>query len=181
MVCDRCVLVITDVMFKLNYQPISVIMGEVNLVEPVLSDDALEQIKNTIEPLGFELVDDKKQAQIEQIKTALILLVHGNQDLENIKLSSYVAERIGRDYQSLSQIFSSVGGLTIEKYFIHLKVERVKELLVYDELRLTEIAFRLGYSSQAHLSAQFKQATGMTPTAFKKLKDNKRRLPLDKI
>lgn len=181
MVCDRCVLVIKNVMQELQFQPASVIMGEVDFAGRVLSGDDLNKIKQSIVPLGFELVSNKKQALIEHIKTALIQLVHGGHELDNIKLSDYLKTQIQHDYQSLSHLFSSVEGMTIEKYFIHLKVERIKELLVYDELNLTEISYRLGYSSLAHLSSQFKQTTGMTPTAFKKLKDNSQRRPLDKL
>ena len=181
MVCDRCVLVIKNIMQELQYPPVSVIMGEVDLAGHVLNEKDISKIRQAIEPLGFELVSNRKQALIEQIKTSLIQLLHGRQDLENIKLSDYIATEIKQDYQSLSQLFSSVEGITIEKYFIRLKVERIKELLVYDELNLTEISWRLAYSSLAHLSSQFKKITGMTPTAFKKLNDNKQRRSLDKI
>lgn len=181
MVCDRCVLAIWRVMFELDQQPASVTMGEIDFADRILSDDDVDQIRLAIEPLGFELVSTRKQAFIEQIKTSLIQLVHGGHELENIKLSDHLGRVIKQDYQSLSQLFSSVEGLTIEKYFIRLKVERVKELLVYDELNLTEISYRLGYSSLAHLSSQFKQITGMTPTAFKNLKGNKQRRSLDKL
>jgi len=178
MVCDRCVLVIKNVMQELQLQPDSIIMGEVDFSGHVLNEYEMEKIKLAIEPLGFELLSNKKQAVIERIKTALIQLVHGKQEIEKIKLSNYISAEIKQDYHSLSHLFSSVEGVTIEKYFIHLKVERIKELLAYAELSLTEISFQLGYSSLAHLSAQFKQVTGMTPSAFKK---NKQRLALDKI
>jgi AraC-like DNA-binding protein len=181
MVCDRCILVIKNVMHELNLQPVSVIMGEVDLDDHELNEEELIQIKQAIEPLGFELVSNKKQALIEQIKTMLIKLVHGDNDLEKLKLSVYISAVLNQDYQALSHLFSSVEGITIEKYFIHLKVERIKELLVYDELNLTEISYQLGYSSLAHLSSQFKQITGLTPSAFKKVKDNKQRRSLDKI
>ena len=181
MVCDRCVLVIKNVMQELQLQPESIIMGEVCFSDYVLNENEMQEIKLAIEPLGFELLSNKKQAVIEQIKTTLIQLVHGKQELEQIKLSDYIAAEIKQDYHSLSHLFSSVEGVTIEKYFIHLKIERIKELLVYQELSLTEISFQLGYSSLAHLSAQFKQVTGMTPSAFKKNKNNKNRLALDKI
>ena len=181
MVCERCVMVIENVMQGLGLKPLSVIMGEVDFADDAINSDVLEKIRLEIEPLGFELLSNKKHALIEQVKTVLIKLLHKGHDLENIKLSDYLKTELKQDYQSLSQLFSSVEGKTIEKYFIHLKVERVKELLVYNELTLTEISYRLGYSSLAHLSSQFKQVTGMSPSAFKKIKDNRQRLPLDKI
>ncbi len=182
MVCDRCVLVIKNTLDALGYPSANVLMGEVRFDNQTLSAAEIENIKQAIEPLGFELISNKKQALIEHIKTALIELTHGGtENLDNIRLSDYLATRLRHDYSSLSHLFSSVEGITIEKYFIQLKVERIKELLVYDELSQSEIAWRLGYSSPAHLSAQFKQVTGMTPSAFKKLKDNKQRRPLDKL
>ena len=181
MVCERCVLAIEQLMQELGYHPLLVIMGEVELREDSLAEQEIEQIKQAIEALGFELLGNKKQAQIEQIKTSLIQLIHTDQELQRLKLSDYLTTATGQDYQSLSQLFSSCEGLTIEKYFIQLKIERIKELLVYDELSLTEISYRLGYSSLAHLSSQFKQITGINPSTFKRLKDNRQRHPLDKI
>jgi AraC-like DNA-binding protein len=181
MVCNRCVLVIRNTLENLGYPSVLVSMGEVDFENQPLSKADIEQIEQAIEPLGFELIGDKKLAMIERIKTSLIELTNGDTVLDDFKLSDYVAAQLKQDYHSLSHLFSSVEGITIEKYFILLKVERIKELLVYDELSQSEIAWRLGYSSPAHLSAQFKQVTGMTPSAFKKLKDNKQRRPLDKI
>lgn len=181
MVCDRCVLVIKNTMAQLGYPDASVVMGEVVFNEQTLSKQDIEAIRQAIEPLGFELVGNKKQALIEHIKTALIDLSHGDSQLEDVKLSDYIATQLKQDYPSLSHLFSSVEDVTIEKYYIQLKVERIKELLVYDELSQAEIAWRLGYSSPAHLSTQFKQVTGMTPGAFKKLKDHRQRRPLDKL
>jgi len=181
MVCDRCVLAVKNVMRELQLQPDSIIMGEVDFSDYVLNEYEMEKIKLAIESLGFELLSNKKQALIEQIKTTLIQLVHGTQELEQIKLSDYIAAEIKADYHSLSHLFSSVEGMTIEKYFIRLKIERIKELLAYAELSLTEISFQLGYSSLAHLSAQFKQVTGMTPSAFKKNNHDLIRGSLDKI
>jgi len=181
MVCERCILVINNTLAQLGYGSTNVLMGEINFVEENLSEQDIARIQQAIEPLGFELVSNRKQAMIEHIKSALIELTHGERHLENIKLSRYIASRLKQDYQSLSHLFSSVEGITIEKYFIQLKIERIKELLVYGELSQTEIAWQLGYSSPAYLSSQFKQITGMTPSAFKSLKDNKQRRPLDKI
>ena len=181
MVCDRCVLVIKNTLKALGYPKASVSMGEIDFSDQVLSEQDIAQIKKAIEPPGFELVSTRKQMLIEQIKFSLIQLTDGRQSLADTKLSDYLSARLRQDYSSLSHLFSSIEGITIEKYFIHLKVERVKELLVYDELSQSEIAYRLDYSSPAHLSSQFKQVTGMTPGAFKKLKGNKHRRPLDKI
>jgi len=181
MVCDRCILVIKTVMQDLQLQPTSIVMGEVEFVDDVLNDEVIKKIQQAIEPLGFELLSDKKQALVEQIKTTLIKLVHGVDELEQIKLSDYIATEIEQDYYTLSHLFSSAEGITVEKYFIHLKVERIKELLAYRELSLTEISFQLGYSSLAHLSAQFKQVTGVTPSVYKKNKNNEQRRALDKI
>ena len=181
MVCDRCVLVIKNTLMQLGFNSANVLMGEINFAEASLSEQDITRIKQAIEPLGFELVSNRKQAMIENIKSGLIELTHGDEHLEDIKLSDYVANKLKQDYHSLSHLFSSVEGVTIEKYYIQLKIERIKELLVYDELSQTEIAWQLGYSSPAHLSSQFKQITGMTPSAFKSLKDNKQRRPLDKI
>jgi len=181
MVCGRCVLVIENVLQTLKLDFSSVIMGEIELKSETLDDEKIQQIKQAIEPLGFELIGNQKQAQIALTKTALIQLIHGDKDLESIKLSEFISAELKLDYQSLSQLFSSVEGITVEKYFIQLKIERVKELLVYDELNLTQISYRLGYSSLAHLSSQFKQITGMSPSAFKKIKNNRQRQALDKI
>lgn len=181
MVCNRCVLAIKNTMESLGYPSALVSMGEVDFENRTLSKTDIDLIQQAIEPLGFELISDKKQALIERVKTSLIELTYGDTVLDDFKLSDYLATQIKQDYHALSHLFSSVEGVTIEKYFIQLKIERIKELLVYDELSQSEIAWRLGYSSPAHLSAQFKQITGMTPTAFKKLKDNKQRRPLDKI
>lgn len=181
MVCDRCVLVIKNTIKALGYETASVSMGEIDFSDQTLVEQDIVQIKEAIEPLGFELVSNRKQVLIEQIKYLLIQLTDGRQDLRETKLSDYLSTKLRQDYSSLSHLFSSIEGVTIEKYFIHLKVERVKELLVYDELSQSEIAYRLEYSSPAHLSTQFKQVTGMTPGAFKRLKDNRKRRPLDKI
>ena len=133
-----------------------------------------------LEAVGFYLIDDKKSRLIEQIKTLVIELVHYNSNNLKINLSDYISEKLHHDYNYISNLFSEVEGTTIEKYFITQKIERVKELLVYDELTLNEIADQLNYSSTAHLSAQFKKVTGFTPSYFKKIKENKRK-PLDEV
>lgn len=140
-----------------------------------------EELRTRLAALGFELFDDRKARLIEQIKTAIIHLVHHSDDEKlKVNLSDHLAEVTGRDYNSLSSLFSDVEGLTIERFVILQRIERVKELLVYDELSLSEIAYKLGYSSVAHLSAQFKKITGLTPTHYRQIRDQKRK-PLDDV
>ena len=180
MVCDRCNLAVSSLLDEMKLKPVSVELGQVNFGEQHLTDAVLNDLKLKLELLGFELLDDKKSRLIDKIKTSIIELVHGEHSLENIKLSNYVKEYVNYDYNHVSHLFSNTEGITIEQYFINQKIEKIKELLIYDELSATEIAYRLGYSSLAHLSGQFKKHTGMTPSQFKKLKDVKFRKSLDK-
>lgn len=180
MVCDRCKLVIGNVVEQLGLSPAVIDLGLLEFAND-LTDQQLQDLQQQIEPLGFALVNDKKTQLIESIKSEIIRLVHNEQALEKIKLSDYLKKRLHHDYNYLSNLFSSVEGTTIEHYHIKQKIERAKELLVYDELTLTQIADQLGYSSVAHLSSQFKKVTGLTPTHFKRLKDAKHRQPLDKV
>ena len=180
MVCARCNRVVAEELQQLGYQVLSVSLGEAEISSPDNTFD-MEQIKEVLTSNGFELLDDRKTQLIEQIKLAIIELVHrqGEADL-HINTSDYLAEKIGLEYSYLSSLFSSHEGITIEKYLILQRIERVKELLVYNELSLKEIAFKLGYSSVAHLSNQFKKVTGLTPSYFKEIKDNKRKT-IDKV
>ena len=133
-------------------------------------------IKNVLKENGFEVIDDRKSQLIDNIKTLIIEKIHhAKGSFEPINSSDYIAREIGSDYSYLSNLFSSVEGITIEKYIINQKIEKVKELLVYNELSLSEISCQLGYSSVQHLSSQFKKVTGLTPTHFKKLGGNKRK------
>ena len=159
---------------KAGLQAISVELGEVELVEEP-NADALQQLDKSLRQLGFEIIDDRKSRIIEQVKTAVISLIHYNQNQQNLNLSVYLAQQLNYDYGYLSNLFSEVEGSTIEKYFIAQKTEKVKELMMYDELTLSQIADQLGYSSVAHLSAQFKKQTGLTPTFYRSLKQNQRR------
>ncbi len=180
MVCDRCIMVVKD-LFEQNGHILSNIqLGQITLnTEPDTTQ--LEILRNRLQELGFELLDDKKAKTVERIKTVIVSLIHGSQDEEfNLKLSAILEEKTGLDYHYLSSLFSAVEGITIERYAILQRIERVKELLIYDEKSLSEIAFEMGYSSVQHLSQQFKKTTGLTPSHFKQLKDNKRK-PLDKI
>ena len=180
MVCDRCVMVVRQQLdqLQLPYQQIQ--LGQVELKEAPRAE-SLEQLRQLLEQQGFELLDDKKAKTVERIKTTIVSLIHGKDaDEFNLKLSAMLQEKLGLDYHYLSSLFSSVEGITIEKYAILQRIEKVKELLMYDEKNLGEIAFEMGYSSTQHLSQQFKKITGLTPSHFKKLKDNKRK-SLDKI
>lgn len=179
MVCNRCIMVVKTQLEALGLQPVSVELGIAILPDRV-TDEVYRAVKESLEPFGFELIDDRKSQIIEQIKDAIIELVHYNDGDLRVNLSGYLASKLNRDYSSLSKLFSEVTNTTIEKYVIAQKIERAKELLVYGELSLNEIADRLNYSSAAYLSAQFKSVTGLTPSYFKKIKENKRK-PLDEV
>ncbi len=157
-----------------GYQPIFVNLGEVE-IQGVLSKDQLAQLDNSLKSLDFEIIDDKKSQTIEKIKTAIVTLVHHSDQNIKTNLSQFISSQIHQDYNYLSNLFSEVEGTTIEKYFITQRIEKVKELIVYDELSLSEIAYQLGYSSVAYLSNQFKKITGFTPSYFKSLKEDKRK------
>lgn len=180
MVCDRCIKVVGEELEKLGLEVLQVDLGKVKL-EKEIQPEQLQSIKNLLLKNGFELIVGKNSQLIEQIKTLIIQLIHRDRsNTLNINYSQYLAENIGKDYSYLSNLFSSVENITIEKYIILQKIERVKELLVYDEQTLSEIAYLLGYSSVQHLSSQFKKVTGLTPSHFKKIKNLKRK-PLDQL
>ncbi|TDQ24014.1 helix-turn-helix domain-containing protein [Tenacibaculum caenipelagi] len=179
MVCNRCILVIQNELDKLGLSVKNIKLGEVTL-EKELTSEEKEQLGNILLNLGFEIIDDKKSRIIEHIKNVIINLVHHQDNDIKMNLSEVVSKELNHDYNYLSNLFSEVEGTTIEKYFIAQKIEKVKELLVYDELSLSEIAFRLNYSSVAYLSNQFKKVTGLTPSHFKKIREDKRK-PLDKV
>ncbi|HPH90420.1 MAG TPA: AraC family transcriptional regulator [Ferruginibacter sp.] len=174
MVCSRCKMVVKSHLENNGYQPIFVNLGEVE-IQGVLSKDQLAQLDNSLKSLGFEIIDDKKSQTIEKIKTAIVTLVHHSDQNIKTNLSQFISSQIHQDYNYLSNLFSEVEGTTIEKYFITQRIEKVKELIVYDELSLSEIAYQLGYSSVAYLSNQFKKITGFTPSYFKSLKEDKRK------
>lgn len=164
---------------KLKLHPLSIRLGEVEMVENI-SDETKEELKQNLSRVGFELINDKRGRIIEQVKAAIISLVQEKNAASDQNLSDYLVKLIHFEYSYLSTLFSEVEGITIEKYYILQKIERVKELLMYDELSLSEIAFKMNYSSVAHLSAQFKKVTGFTPSYFKQLKEKKRK-PLDEL
>ena len=179
MVCNRCIMVVGQEIQKLDLHPSEIRLGEV-LFEKELDKEQRQQISASLVPLGFELIDDKKSQTIEKIKTLVRELVHGQDGEAKGNLSDILRNEIHHDYNYLSNLFSEVEGITIEKYYIAQRVERVKELLVYDELSLSEIAFQLNYSSVAYLSNQFKKVTGLSPSHFKKIKAEKRK-PVDEV
>jgi AraC family transcriptional regulator len=180
MVCNRCIKVVRDELLGLGYTIQDIELGEVR-IKGELTAQNMDQISQVLTGNGFELIDDKKSRIINRIKTLIIEYIHYDREKPgHMNLSDFLANEIGHDYSYLSNLFSSVEGITIEKYLINQKVEKVKELLVYDELSLNEISYQLGYSSVQHLSNQFKKITGLTPSYFKKIK-NKKRNPLDKI
>lgn len=179
MVCNRCIWVVQNQLEKVGITAQKVSLGEV-VLENDLEDTQLQQLKKVLTPLGFEIIDDKKSKIIEKIKTLIIDLVHHQDNQLPINLSQLLSENLHQDYSHLTQLFSAVEGTTIEKYYILQKIEKVKELLVYDELSLSEIADRLHYSSVGYLSNQFKKVTGLTPTHFKKIGSQKRK-PLDQV
>lgn len=164
---------------KAGLQPVNISLGEVALLkEP--SASTIQKLGTNLSQLGFEILDDSKKKIIEKIKKIIIEQVHYNMGDDRLNLSQILSSALHKDYSYLSNLFSEVEGTTIEKYLIQQKIEKVKELLVYDELSLSEIAFQLGYSSVAHLSAQFKKVTGLSPSYFKK-PGNQNRRSLDKI
>ncbi|GAB3915545.1 helix-turn-helix domain-containing protein [Mucilaginibacter boryungensis] len=179
MVCDRCKMAVKAELAKAGLVPAQIELGEVTFQQAPLAGQ-LTQLQEGLKTLGFELIDDYKSRIIEQIKTTIIDLVHYRTGAQVLKLSVVLADKLNHEYTYLSNLFSSVEGQTIEKYYILQKIERVKELLVYNELTLSQIAYQTGYSSVAHLSAQFKQVTGLTTSAFKAL-NNHNRASLDNL
>ncbi len=173
MVCSRCKMVVKSELEKLGLQLLAVDLGEVE-VTPI-SERQKSEIAEHLKGFGFELIDDKKSRLIEKIKTLIIELVHQQNAQLNTNLSDYLSKNLAQDYSSISNLFSEVEDTTIEKFFINQKIEKVKELLLYDELTLSEIAFQMNYSSVAYLSNQFKKVTGFSPSHYKQLKNNKRK------
>jgi AraC family transcriptional regulator len=180
MVCDRCILVVRQELDKLNLNYKNIQLGEVELTHQP-TDEEIAELNAHLNILGFELLDNKKTRLVEKIKSSIIQLIQGIEAEElNKKLSVLLSEKLKMDYHHISSLFSSLEGMTIEKYVILQRIEKAKELLMYAELTLSEIADKLGYSSVQHLSQQFKKTMGLTPTHFKNLKNNMR-IPLDKI
>lgn len=180
MVCPRCIKVVKDEFNKLNIPVNKINLGIVETTVE-LNAQQIKTIRIVLEKNGFELIDNKKSKLIESIKNLIIEKIHHSQQTWGVvNTSDFISQKLGYDYSYLSNLFSSVEGTTIEKYIIAQKIEKAKELLVYDELTLNEISYLLGYSSVQHLSSQFKRTTGLTPSHFKKLRGNKRK-SLDEI
>jgi AraC-like DNA-binding protein len=174
MVCPRCETAVKSEFEKLKLSITAMQLGEVEIATD-LDESQLQLLSKNLNSLGFELLNDKASIIIERIKNLIIDLVHYKKEPLKINLSNYLAEDLSQDYSILSKLFSETEKITIEHYFIIQKIERVKELLLYNEMTLSEIAFHLNYSDVAHLSNQFKKNTGFTPTQFIKLKDKMRK------
>ncbi|WP_295773434.1 AraC family transcriptional regulator [uncultured Mucilaginibacter sp.] len=174
MVCRRCIMAVENELNKEGYHIHQIELGEVTLAED-LSNNQLDKLNMNLKHLGFELIDDRKSRLVEKIKNIIVDLVHHSEQNLGINLSAYLSHQLHYEYNYLSNLFSETEGTTVEKYYISQKIEKVKELLIYDELTLSQIANRMGYSSVAYLSSQFKKETGLTPSHFKNIKDNKRR------
>jgi AraC-like DNA-binding protein len=169
MVTIRCKMVVKSELEKLGLPYTTVELGEVEITGDI-TPDQYQKFASNLKETGLELMEDKKSILVERIKTSIIELVHFKDDQIKINLSDHLSQKLNHNYTYLANLFSEVKGTTIEKYYLTHKIERVKELLAYDELNLTEIAWKLHYSSVAHLSNQFRKMTGLTPTQFKNLK-----------
>lgn len=180
MVCDRCIMIVQQQLENFGFKIDEISLGKID-VEPSPDADQLQSIGKALGNLGFELINKEKDQLVEQIKTQIINLIHYS-DLNGIQqsITHLIADKLNKDYAYLSRLFSEIEGITIEKYIIQQKIEKVKELLEYGELNLNEIAYKMGYSSSAHLSAQFKLVTGLTPSKYKAATLNDRK-PLDKV
>lgn len=179
MVSNRCKLIVKSELKKLGLHFINLELGEVEILEDI-SDEKLKLLNAGVKKTGLELLDDKKSMLVEKIKIIIIELVHYSEELLKINFSDYLSEKLNYDYTYLANLFSENQSTTIEHFYLTHKIERVKELMIYDELNITQIADKLHYSSVAHLSNQFKKMTGLTPSQYKQLKQRSRN-PLEKV
>jgi AraC-like DNA-binding protein len=179
MVSNRCKIAVKEVLRNLGLHFILVDLGEVEIMEDI-SAGQREQLKIALLKSGLELMDDKRSILIEKIKNTIIQMVHYTDSILKVNFSDFLSEKLNYDYTYLANLFSEVQGTTIEHFIISHKIERIKELIIYDELNITEIAFKMNYSSVAHLSNQFKKVTGLTPSHFKQMKDKKHN-PIEEI
>lgn len=179
MVSNRCKLAVRDELKKLGLHFIVVDLGEIEIMEE-LTLEKRELLKIGLIHSGLELMDDKRAILIEKIKNAIVQMIHHSDEIIKINFSDYLSEKLNHNYTYLANLFSEVQGINIEQFIITHKIERIKELMIYGELNITEIAYKMNYSSVGHLSNQFKKVTGLSPTHFKKLKD-KRRSPIEEL
>lgn len=179
MVSNRCKLAVKDELKKLGLHFVLVELGEVDIMED-LNKEQRDALNEGLRSSGLELMDNKRAVLIERINNVITEMIHHTEEMPKVNYSDFISEKLGYDYTYLSNIFSEVKGITIQQFIIMHKIERVKELLLYEELNLTEISYKMHYSSVAHLSNQFKKVTGLTPSAFKQLKD-KRRSPIEEV
>jgi AraC-like DNA-binding protein len=179
MVSNRCKMAVKEELKKLGLHFIVVDLGEIEIME-TLTTEQHGELKAGLLASGLELMDDKRAVLIEKIKNVITEMIHYSDEVPKMNYSDFIAEKLDYDYTYLSNLFSEIKGITIQQFIIVNKIERAKELLLYDELNLTEISYKLNYSSVAHLSNQFKKVTGLSPTHFKLLKD-KKRIPLEEI
>ncbi|MBA4410907.1 MAG: AraC family transcriptional regulator [Odoribacter sp.] len=179
MVSNRCKITVKEELKKLGLHFILVDLGEIEIMENLTADQR-EQVKTALLNCGFELMDDKRAILIERIKNTIVEMVHHSNEVIKTNFSNYLSEKLDHDYTYLANLFSEVQGTTIEQFIISHKIERIKELIIYGEFNITEIAWKMNYSSVAHLSNQFKKVTGLSPTHFKQLKE-KRRSPIEEI
>jgi AraC-like DNA-binding protein len=178
MVTIRCKMIVKEILTRLGIEFSTIEIGKIETLHPI-SEETRQLFNAALKETGLELLEDRKAILVEKINTLVIELIHYTDKMPNLKYSSFISEKLGYNYTYLANLFSEVKGITIENFIIMHKIERVKELLIYDELNLTEISYLLEYSSVAHLSKQFKSVTGLTPTFFKNLKGNKSHLRED--
>jgi AraC-like DNA-binding protein len=179
MVSNRCKLLVKEALTDLGLHFILVELGVVEIME-TLSPTQLQSLNAVLTEAGLEIMDDKKAKLVERIKNVVIEMVHHSEEIPKTNFSDYISDKLSHDYTYLANLFSETQGSTIEHFIIAHKTERIKELIIYDEMNITEIAFKMNYSSVAHLSSQFKKVTGLSPTRFKQLKERKRN-PIEEI
>ena len=173
MVSNRCKMAVKEELKKLGLHFILVELGEVDIMEDLSLEQRVE-LKAGLLNSGLELMDDKRAVLIERIKNAVVEMVHHSDEMIKVNFSDYLSEKLNHDYTYLANLFSEIQGVTIEHFIINHKIERIKELIIYDELNITEIAWKMNYSSVANLSNQFKKVTGLSPSHFKQMKDKRR-------
>ncbi len=179
MVSDRCKMIVKSELLKLGLHYVMVDIGEVEIME-TLSAEQQENLNSNLRKTGLLLISDKKSILLEKIKNIIIDLVYYAEKPPKTNFSDYLSEKLNYDYTYMANLFSETQNTSIEQYIINLKIERVKELLIYDELNLTEIAYKMHYSSLSHLSSQFKKITGLTPSYYKRLRNNRRK-PIENV